>query len=79
MDPYPHRTMEDMGMGGMASDQMPGTKDMQMNGMTDNSMPEMKDMDISAMRDAAIDPLAANPRFSSLGHARRGSCRRHPG
>jgi CopA family copper-resistance protein len=73
MDPYPNRTMEDMGMGsmshlngmgGMVSDQMPGMKDMQMNGMPDNSMPEMKDMDMSAMRDGAIEPLAGKTPFS---------------
>src|SRR6266849_1177726 len=78
MDAYPNRTMEDMGMGGMAhvkgmkmggmsSDQMPGMKDMQMNGMTDNSMPEMKDMDMSAMRDGAIEPLAGKAPFSQPG------------
>jgi CopA family copper-resistance protein len=55
MDPYPHRTMADMGMAGMAqmkgmkmsgmsSAQMPGMQDMQMEGMNDNSMPEMKNM-----------------------------------
>src|SRR5260370_15728712 len=54
MDPFPLRTMADMGMGrmaqmkgmkmsGMSSDQMPGMKDMQMNGPRQNSMPEMKD------------------------------------
>jgi CopA family copper-resistance protein len=53
MDPYPLRTMADMGMGGkaqmkgmkmsgMSSGQMPGMKDMQMNGMSDKSTPEMK-------------------------------------
>src|SRR5258708_153491 len=69
MDPFPLRTMADMGMGGMAqmkgmkmsgmsSDQMPGMKDIQMNGTGQNSMPEMKDMDMSGMRDGALDPLA---------------------
>ena len=78
MDPYPNRTMEDMGMGGMAhmkgrkmggmsSDQMPGMKDMQMNGMTDNSMPEMKDMDMRAMSDAAVEPLAGKTPFPQPG------------
>jgi len=78
MDPYPNRTMEDMGMGGMAhmkgrkmggmsSDQMPGMKDTQMNGMTDNSMPEMKDMDMRAMSDAAVEPLAGKTPFPQPG------------
>jgi FtsP/CotA-like multicopper oxidase with cupredoxin domain len=54
MDPYPSRTMADMGMGmagmkgmkmgGMAIDQMPGMKDMPMEGVSDNSRSEMKDM-----------------------------------
>jgi CopA family copper-resistance protein len=63
MDPYPYRTMADMGMGGMAnmkgmnmggmsSDQMPGMKGMQMEGMSDNGAPEMnKDMKMSGMKD----------------------------
>src|ERR1700692_1282720 len=59
MDPYPLRTMADMGMGGMngmnmsgmASHQMPGMKDMQMKGMSDKSTPEMKDMNMSGMKD----------------------------
>ena len=78
MDPYPNRTMEDMGMGGMAhmkgrkmggmsSDQMPGMKDMQMNGMTDTSVPEMKDMDMRAMSDAAVEPLAGKTPFPQPG------------
>ena len=78
MDPYPNRTMEDMGMGGMAhmngmqmggmaSDQMPGMKGMQLNGMTDNSMPETKDTDMTAMRDGAIEPLAGKTPFSQPG------------
>jgi CopA family copper-resistance protein len=81
MDPYPNRTMEDMGMGGMAhmkgtkmggmaSDQTPGMKDMQLEGMTDNSMPEKKDM--SAMRDGAIEPLAGKTPFPQPGpHTKR--------
>src|SRR5258707_7972084 len=78
MDPYPLRTMADMGMGGvahmkgmktggMASDQMPGMMDMQMKGMSDNSMPEMKDMDMSGMRDGALDPLAGIAPFPQPG------------
>jgi len=58
MDPYPYRTMADMGLGGMAqmkgvkmngmaSDQMPTMKGMQMEGMSDNSMPEMNSMDVN--------------------------------
>jgi FtsP/CotA-like multicopper oxidase with cupredoxin domain len=69
MDPYPVRTMADMGMGdmahmkgmkmdGMPSDQMPG---MQMDGMSDASMPAMKDMDMSGMKDG--DMSAMSPRF----------------
>ncbi len=72
MDPYPHRTMADMGMGGMAnmkgmktsgmsSDQMPGMKGMQKEGMSDNSIPEMnKDMKMSGMK---------NDDMSTMGHA----------
>ena len=76
MDPYPLRTMADMGMGGMAmkgmkmggmsSDQMPGMKDMQMKGMSD-SMPDKKSMDMSAMSDGAIDPLAGKTPFPQPG------------
>jgi CopA family copper-resistance protein len=62
MDPYPLRTMADMGMGGMAqmkgmkmsgmsSDQMPGMKDMQMKGMSDKSTLEMNNMDMPEMKD----------------------------
>jgi FtsP/CotA-like multicopper oxidase with cupredoxin domain len=61
MDPYPLRTMADMGMGGMAqmkgmnmkgmtSPQMPGMEDMQMNGTSQNSMPEMNDMNMRGMK-----------------------------
>jgi FtsP/CotA-like multicopper oxidase with cupredoxin domain len=64
-DPYPYRTMADMGMGGMAqmkglkmtgmsSHEMPGMKGMQMEGNSDNSMPEMKDMDMSGMKEGGI-------------------------
>jgi FtsP/CotA-like multicopper oxidase with cupredoxin domain len=74
MDPYPHRTMADMGMGGMAnmkgtkmsgmsSDQMPGMNGGQMGGNGNNSMPEMnKDMkmsdDMSAMGHTHTDQPA---------------------
>ncbi len=62
MDPYPYRTMADMGMGGMAhmqgmkmngmaSAQMPEINGRQMKGMSDNSMPEMKSMDMSGVKD----------------------------
>ena len=72
MDPYPVRTMADMGMGGMAhmkgmkmdgmpSDQMPGMQGMQMDGMSEASMPAMKDMDMSGMTDG--DMSAMSPRF----------------
>jgi CopA family copper-resistance protein len=65
MDPYPHRTMADMGMGGMAqmkgmnmgggtSHQMPGMKDMQSRGTSDTSMPEMKNMNMSGMKDGGM-------------------------
>lgn len=78
MDPFPLRTMADMGMGGMAQmkgmkmsgmspDQMPGMKDMQMNGTSQNSMPEMKDMDMSGMRDGAPDSLAGKTPFPQPG------------
>jgi FtsP/CotA-like multicopper oxidase with cupredoxin domain len=69
MDPYPLRTMADMGMGGMAqmkgmnmsgmsSDQMPGTKDMQMKGMSDKSTPEIKTMDVSGMKDGDMSAMS---------------------
>jgi len=70
MDPYPQRTMADMGMGGMAnmkgmnmggmpSDQMPGMKGMQMEGMSDNSAPETnKDMKMSGMKDDDISAMS---------------------
>jgi len=61
MDPYPHRTMADMGMGGMAhmkgmksgmsSPQMPGMKDMHTAGTSDNSRSDMKEMDMSGVKD----------------------------
>jgi CopA family copper-resistance protein len=61
MDPYPSRTMADMGMAGMAqmkgmkmsgmsSGQMSGMKDMQMNG-NDSGVSEMKGMDMSGMKE----------------------------
>ena len=69
MDPYPVRTMADMGMGGMAhmkgmkrdgmpSDQMPGTQGMQMDGMSEASMPAMKDMDMSGMKDGGTSAIS---------------------
>jgi CopA family copper-resistance protein len=73
MDPYPNRTMADMGMGGMAQmkgmkmSQMPGMKDMQIGGNSNNSMPEMKDMEMSAMRRGAIEPLAGMAPFPQPG------------
>src|SRR6267143_450966 len=62
MDPYPLRTMTDMGMGGMA--QMKGMK---MSGMSSDQMPGMKDMDMSGMRDGALDPLAGKTPFPQPG------------
>jgi CopA family copper-resistance protein len=61
MDPYPLRTMADMGMGnvaemkgmpisGMASHQMPGMKGMPMKGMSHDSMPEMNDTNRRGMK-----------------------------
>jgi CopA family copper-resistance protein len=66
IDPYPLRTMADMGMGGMAhmkgmkmdgmpSDQMPGMQGMQ---KSDNSMPGMKDMDMSGMKDGNTSAMS---------------------
>ena len=69
MDPYPLRTMTDMGMGGMAnmkgisgvaSGQTPGTTHMQMAGMSDSPMSEVKDMKRGAMNDGDM---------SAMGHA----------
>jgi len=68
-DPYPYRTMADMGMGGMAqmkgvkmtgksSHEMPGIKSMQMEGNSDNRMPEMKDMDMSGMKEGGISAMS---------------------
>ena len=61
MDPYPARTMADMGMAGMAhmkgmkvsgmsGDQMQGMKGMQMEGMSDSGKPEMTSVDMSRMK-----------------------------
>ena len=69
MDPYPVRTMADMGMGGMAhmkgmkmdgmpSDQMPGMQGMQMDGTSEASMPAMKDMDMSGMKDGGTSAIS---------------------
>ena len=69
MDPYPVRTMADMGMGGMAhmkdmkmdgmpSDQMPGIQGMQMDGTSEASMPAMKDMDMSGMKDGGTSAIS---------------------
>jgi CopA family copper-resistance protein len=69
MDPYPLRTMTDMGMGGMAnmkgisgvaSGQMPRTTDMQMAGMSGNTVSQVKDMNRVAMNDGDM---------SAMGHA----------
>jgi FtsP/CotA-like multicopper oxidase with cupredoxin domain len=68
-DPYPLRTMADMGMGdmaqmkrmnmnGMPSHQMPGMKGMPMNGTSGNSMPEMKDMNRSGMKDRGMSAMS---------------------
>jgi CopA family copper-resistance protein len=69
MDPFPLRTMADMGMGGMAqmkgmkmsgmsSDQMPGMQDMQMPGMSDKSTPEMNYMDMPEMKDMDMSGMS---------------------
>jgi CopA family copper-resistance protein len=78
IDPYPLRTMADMGMGsmahmngmsGMASHQMPGMKEMQMEGMSDKSTPAMKDMNMGPLKKrlAGITPfLQPGPRTTRL-------------
>jgi FtsP/CotA-like multicopper oxidase with cupredoxin domain len=69
MDPYPLRTMADMGMGGMAqmkgmkmdgmpSDQMPVMQGMQMDGMSDASMPAVKTLDMSGMKDGDMSTMS---------------------
>ena len=73
MDPFPLRTMADMGMGGMgqmkgmkmtgmSSHQMPDMQNMQMEGMSNDSMPEMndknKDMDMSGMKTGAMSAMS---------------------
>jgi len=78
MDPYPYRTMADMGMGGMAnmkgmnmggmsSDETSGVKDMQMGENSDKSMPEMKDMDMRGMKDGGTDQLTGMTPFPQPG------------
>jgi CopA family copper-resistance protein len=78
MDPHPLRTMADMGMSGMAAQQMQGMK-----GMGDQSMPEMRDMDKAGMKEGAasgmsqmhtdkpgaplVDPLAGKTPFPQPG------------
>jgi CopA family copper-resistance protein len=72
MDPYPLRTMADMGMAGMSNmqgmkmsgmsaDQMQGMMGMPTKGMSHNGMPEMKnmsnDMDMSAMKDGDMSAM----------------------
>jgi CopA family copper-resistance protein len=77
MDPYPCRTMADMGMGGMSqmkgmkmsgmsSDEMSGMKDTKM-GRNNNSMPEMRDMDTSGMKEGGTDQLAGMTPFPQPG------------
>ena len=62
MDPYPNRTMADMGMAsmadmkgekmsGMSSGHMSGMNATEMNTMSGDRMPEMKSMDINGMKD----------------------------
>jgi CopA family copper-resistance protein len=53
MDPYPNRTMADMGMVGMAN-----MKGMKMNGMSGSSMPETKSMDMSGMKDSDMSAMS---------------------
>jgi hypothetical protein len=88
MDPYPLRTMTDMGMGGMngmnmsgmASHQMPGTKDMQMKGMSDKGTPGATLATISSIKPSSIPALRAaamsasvHVAHNSLGHQKAGS------
>ena len=73
IDPYPYRTMADMGMAGMAhmkgmkmagmsADQMQGMNGMQMEGMGGNGMPAMKDMNqdmnMSEMKDGDMSAMS---------------------
>jgi CopA family copper-resistance protein len=66
IDPYPLRTMTDMGMGGMngmnmsgmASHQMSGMNDMQMKRITGKSTPEMKDMNMSGTKDRGMSGMS---------------------
>jgi CopA family copper-resistance protein len=73
IDPYPYRTMADMGMagmahmkgmkmGGMSADQMQGMNGMQMEGMGGNGMPAMKDMNqdmnMSEMKDGDMSAMS---------------------
>ena len=78
MDPYPSRTMVDMGMGGMAqmksmkmsgmsSDEMSGMKDMQMTENRDKGMPEMKDKDMRGMKEGGTDQFAGMTPFPQPG------------
>jgi len=50
IDPYPLRTMADMGMGGMNG--------MNMNGMASHQMPGMKDMPMSGMKDGSMSGMS---------------------
>ena len=72
MDPYPSRTMADMGMGGMThmngtkmggmpADQMQGMKDMPMEGMSDKSTSQMKDMNMTGMHDGDMSAMKHTP------------------
>ena len=69
MDPYPYRTMTDMGMGatanmkgmntgGKSADQMAGMKDVQMEGDSNNRMPEKEDMDMSGMKEGNVPTMS---------------------
>jgi CopA family copper-resistance protein len=62
MDPYPLRTMADMGMGGMA--QMNGMK---MSGMSSDQMPGMKDMHMDEPTGPLNDQLAGTTPFPQPG------------
>jgi CopA family copper-resistance protein len=78
MDPYPQRTMIDMGMGGMAhmkamkragmsSDQMPGMKDMNTGGTKDSGMSTMSHAHVDEPRGPLNDQSAGKSPFPQPG------------
>ena len=69
MDPYPTRTMADMGMSsmahmkgmnmsGMSSAQMPGMKDMQVGDASNGRMPEMGNMEMTGTNDDDMSDMS---------------------